>query len=317
MPEPLYYISSQAHSPSWGADLAGLAALPGWRGTERLWAGGEEFALPGIGKALAARKLWDIPAAGFLCAETTSTFDLAWNLVKQNLLPCWGFALAAAQSAGRGQLRRYWRSVPGNLYATFRLPQDMNVEAGALLTGYLLQRALTTLGAAVKIKWPNDLIQDGRKVGGILLEEREGVVLAGVGVNLAQAPDLAELKSGGEQSKPFPAGVLRLENSSPRMRQPAVLNVWLTLVKQITLRYEQDLACRSLAQRLALLESCLAFKGAMVTVHEPSFSDTDSLCPEPSVSGRIKGLGPKGELRLLLSSGRERLLHNGTLSFVE
>lgn len=315
MPEPLYYLSFPSRSSGGNVDLASLASLPGWHEVERFFDGSDETTLQGIGRVMPASLATDIQAAGFIRAEVASTFDLAWDLVKQNLLPCWGFALAAAQNAGRGQLRRPWHSRPGNLYVTFRLPQDLNVEAGALLTGYLLQRALAALGAAVKIKWPNDLVQGGHKVGGILLEERDGVLLAGVGLNLAQAPSPTDLEPGAGQIKPFPAGVLRFENDSLNMRSPVVLNVWLTLVKQITLGYEQDLAWRSLEQRLALLESCLAFKGAMVTVSEPGFSDTDPSASERRVSGQITGLGPKGELRLLLSSGRERLLHNGTLSF--
>ncbi len=47
---------------------------------------------------------------------------------------------------------------------------------------------LAARGAAVRIKWPNDLLVDGRKVGGILVEERGGVVVAGLGLNLGGAP---------------------------------------------------------------------------------------------------------------------------------
>ena len=315
MTAQLYYVSSKPDDSARPAELKELASLLNWQGAHRFFAAGTGKNLPGLGEVSMLTPPAGIPANGFIYGRVSSTFDRAWKLLRHGLLPVWGFAMAAVQTKGRGQLRRRWSSEPGNLYVTFRLPEDMNVEAGALLTGYLLQRALAALGAAVQVKWPNDLIQDGCKVGGILLEERGGVVLAGMGLNFAHAPGRPEPAAGEEGTHFFPAGVLRSENNLINTRPPAMLNVWLELVKQITLSYEQDLACRSLEQRLALLENCLAFKGAVVTVHEPGFSDADSSCHEHRVSGQIMGLGPKGELRILLSSGRERLLHSGSLSF--
>ena len=197
------------------------------------------------------------------------------------------------------------------------MPEDLNTEAGALLTGYLLYKALGALGVSVSIKWPNDLIQNDRKVGGILLEERGGAVMAGVGLNIVYAPEMLDLETESSRAQPFPAGVLHTESSPLNARPPAVLNVWLELVKQITLSYEQDLSRLPPARRPALLESCLAFKGLEVAVSEPGFADSDLPSSEHSISGVINGLGPRGELRLLLSSGQERLLHSGTLSLVK
>ena len=313
----LYYLSSFSPDPVRGLALRKLAVLPGWAGVERVFCEGTAATLPVVGEVPVAPLPPGIPAPGFICTEATSTFDLAWELYGHGLLPCWGFVLAASQSAGRGQLRRYWHSRPGNLYVTFRLPEDLNTEAGALLTGYLLHKALGALGAAVDIKWPNDLIQNGRKVGGILLEERGGAVMAGVGLNLAHAPEQPDLEIEDNRTRPFPAGVLRVEASPLNTRPPAVLNVWLELVKQITLSYEQDLRRLPPARRPALLESCLAFKGLEVAVSEPGFADSDLPSSEHSISGVINGLGPRGELRLLLSSGQERLLHSGTLSLAK
>ncbi len=329
MPSQLYYLSSFPPDQTRSVALHELAAWPGWKGIERTFAGNALAVLPLIGKVPAAPLPPGCPAAGFICAEVTSTFDLAWELLKHELLPCWGFVLAATQSAGRGQLRRPWQSAPGNIYATFRLPEALNIEAGALLTGYMLHRALGALGIAVDIKWPNDLIQNKRKVGGILLEERGGAVLAGVGLNIAHAPDMAGLTDlasltnltgqtlEDNSPRPFPAAVLRAENDSFPPAPPAVLNAWLELVKQVTLSYEQDLSRLPPERKPALLESCLAFKGLKATVFEPGFADSGSFFEKREISGIINGLGPKGELRLLLPSGQERLLHSGTLTLQE
>lgn len=291
-----------------------LSRLPGWGGVGRFFLNAEAFELPNGEKTLrATTPLEDLPAPGFVCGEVGSTFDLAWELVKQDRLPCWGFVLAASQLAGRGQLRRHWVSDAGNLYVTFRLPDDLNTEAGSLLTGYLLLQALHTLGAKVKIKWPNDLIQNGRKVGGILLEERGGVLLAGVGLNLRQAPDTAKLQLESERAQAFPAGVLYSENAPVSCLEGDILHIWLKLVKQVTLSYEKDLVPLTPELRATVLEEHLAFKGSKVLVQEPGFYAAEPGQATKDASGVITGLGPKGELRLLLTSGQELLLHSGTL----
>ena len=329
MPEQLYYLTAFPPGQAWEYSLRELGTWPGWKGIEQTFAGNALTDLPLAGKVPVAPIPPGCPPAGFICAEVTSTFDLAWELLQHGLLPCWGFVLAATQNSGRGQLRRPWQSAPGNIYATFRLPEALNTEAGALLTGYLLHRALGALGVAVDIKWPNDLVQNKHKVGGILLEERGGAVLAGVWLNIAHAPDMADLTGlagltnltgqaiEDNTPRPFPAAVLRAENDSFPPAPPAVLNAWLELVKQVTLSYEQDLSRLPPERRPALLESCLAFKGLKATVFEPCFADSGSFSEKRSISGVINGLGPKGELRLLLPSGRERLLHSGTLTLQE
>ena len=313
----LYYLhsSDQAATPG-AASLAAGPDSPGWEGLNQMFAAAQIIAVPGWSGAAQAIACPGLAAPGFVCGQVSSAFDVAWVLDGHNQLPCWGFVLAAEQSAGRGQLRRAWQSPPGNLHVVFRLPEELGAEAGALLTGYLLHRALARLGADLALKWPNDLLQDNQKIGGILLEERGGVVLAGFGLNLKHAPGPADLAGDGAQAprRAFAAGVLQTPKKFSQIQPPQVLNVWLELVKQITLSYEQDLARRPLGQKLAVVEKYLAFKGEVVTVLEPGFSDADFLSPGSSLSGRIAGLGPKGELRLLLSSGAECLLHSGTLS---
>ncbi len=314
MLENLYYLLSCPSGAIKNTPLSELAKFPGWEKAKDIFAAAETVPIADTGKALAAPLPQGAAASGFICGEVPSTFDLAWQLAEQGLLPCWHFVLAAGQSSGRGQLRRAWVSEPGNLYVSFRLPDDLNTEAGALLTGYLLLRALRALGVDVSLKWPNDLIQDKRKVGGILLEERGGVLLAGVGLNLRLAPDLSGISFETKGAKPFPPGVLRAGRGSDIPADCDIIHMWLKLVKQITLSYEKDLAPLMPEQRTALLEEHLAFKGARVTVHEPGFFQNKDVQPGTNISGVLAGLSAKGELRLLLSSGQELLLHSGSLS---
>jgi BirA family biotin operon repressor/biotin-[acetyl-CoA-carboxylase] ligase len=116
--------------------------------------------------------------------------------------------MALRQTAGRGSRGRHWESPPGNLYLSMLLrPPGMLSEGGrwALLVAVALADALAALvpdPAAIALKWPNDVLLDGRKVSGILLDaaahpHRHGPggaaidwMVIGCGVNLTHAPDV-------------------------------------------------------------------------------------------------------------------------------
>lgn len=114
--------------------------------------------------------------------------------------PVW--IIAERQSAGRGRRGRAWLSEPGNLFLTY-LGRTQASPAQAALLGFAAGVALfdaCALFAPAKrlsLKWPNDLMLDGRKCSGILLESGAapggGLWFAlGVGLNLASAPALAD-----------------------------------------------------------------------------------------------------------------------------
>lgn len=111
------------------------------------------------------------------------------------------FLVAEQQSAGRGRRGREWISEPGNLYATLLLsdpappavsPQLCFVAALALHDA-VLDGCAGLAPARLKLKWPNDLLLDGAKLAGILIEgtARAGgttAVATGFGVNCARHP---------------------------------------------------------------------------------------------------------------------------------
>lgn len=105
--------------------------------------------------------------------------------------------LADAQTAGRGRRGRDWISPPGsNLYLSMfrRVSGGVRAQAGlSLALGIAAAEAVRGCGAhTVGVKWPNDLVADGRKLGGLLVEtlgDGDGVV-AGIGINL-HLPDAA------------------------------------------------------------------------------------------------------------------------------
>jgi BirA family biotin operon repressor/biotin-[acetyl-CoA-carboxylase] ligase len=101
---------------------------------------------------------------------------------------------AEEQTAGRGRRGRRWHSGPGS-GVTFSLGTRVNrpvreLAALSLVAGVAVARALHTLGMDTRLKWPNDLVVDGAKLGGILVETR-GAGHAVIGVGLNCRPDAA------------------------------------------------------------------------------------------------------------------------------
>jgi BirA family biotin operon repressor/biotin-[acetyl-CoA-carboxylase] ligase len=107
---------------------------------------------------------------------------------------------AEEQTAGRGRRGRRWRSAPGT-GATFSILRRMRSAPAALsglslAVGVACARALRALGAReTQVKWPNDLVIRGAKLGGVLIETRavagETIVVTGIGINCRSDPALA------------------------------------------------------------------------------------------------------------------------------
>ena len=120
-------------------------------------------------------------------AETDSTNG--WCRRRLEELPD-GFAVyTTCQTAGRGRRGRSWANAPGQgLYYTVVCRRRMADPAALPLAASLAAgRALQEqLGVCCQVKWPNDLIWKGKKLGGILCESVQGAILCGIGINLTQ-----------------------------------------------------------------------------------------------------------------------------------
>jgi len=102
---------------------------------------------------------------------------------------------ADRQTSGRGRQGRAWVSPPGNFYAStlVRLrPSDPPAATLALVAAVALEEAVSAYlpggDGAAQLKWPNDLLIDGAKLSGVLLERAGDAVVIGLGVNLAHHP---------------------------------------------------------------------------------------------------------------------------------
>lgn len=146
---------------------------------------------------------WPARVRRIIAEQTDSTFDEAqrWDLEARDH-PTW--ILALRQSAARGRRGRPWQHPFGNFAATVVLPRAGHPEAAAkrsfsaAVAVHMAIEELTGSAEGVALKWPNDVLIDGAKVAGILLERLgSGPGLAiGFGVNLVAAPGAAEVEPG-------------------------------------------------------------------------------------------------------------------------
>lgn len=114
--------------------------------------------------------------------------------------PCWYFS--KAQTQGRARRGRSWVQGSGQFSATLLMRPEGGPEQAALrsfIAALALREALIEItGRAdmISLKWPNDVLLNGKKLAGILLESGQGYLCVGVGVNLSDTPDIAESDKG-------------------------------------------------------------------------------------------------------------------------
>lgn len=229
-------------------------------------------------------------------AETGSTNDDLRELAREGIAEgTW--LRAERQTAGRGRQGRGWESPAGNLYAStvVRLRADDPPPASlALVAGVALWDAIADHlpdRGRLKLKWPNDLMLDGAKLSGILLEREADTVIVGCGANLAHHPagldrPVTCLKEAG--TAPAPEVVLErlAENFDLRLAS------W----RKSGLRPLLD------AWRERALDP-----GTPVSVHE-----RDGMM----VAGEFAGVTDEGAMRLRLADGETRVIHAGDVFLV-
>ena len=250
------------------------------------------------GAALGVDSAHSLSAPVVVAGECSSTFDVAWELAQDTEFPPWSAVLALSQTCGRGQVRREWISPPGNLYVSFFMPSEISDlgNLAPLATGYMVHAALLSMGIPSRLKWPNDLLLyngiDEGKFGGLLLEERDNRLVAGLGLNLRSAPKEAAMRLGNA----VPAAALTSFKGG-------VFPFWLDLVTGMRTVYAESIAnVTSEGVRLKVEEN-LAWKGRLVRAGD---------C---GVFGELVGLAEDGTLLLQTRYGIESVC-SGSLSLV-
>ncbi|HEY7811040.1 MAG TPA: biotin--[acetyl-CoA-carboxylase] ligase [Allosphingosinicella sp.] len=219
-------------------------------------------------------------------AETGSTNDdLAALALAGETEGAW--LRAERQTSGRGRQGRAWSSPPGNLYAStlVRLqPADPPAPTLALVAAVALHEVASAWApeAAIRIKWPNDLLAGGAKLAGILLERAGEAVVIGFGANLAHHPEGLE--------RPV-TSLAALTGSAP---EPG------SFLEQLAESFARHLA-RWRSQGIAPIRAAW-----LERAHPQGTALTT-----PEGEGLFDGLDETGALRLRLPHGEVRLVHAG------
>ncbi|MFI5379884.1 MAG: biotin--[acetyl-CoA-carboxylase] ligase [Tepidisphaerales bacterium] len=121
-----------------------------------------------------------------------STNDRAITLRKRNQLFAPTIVVTGHQTAGRGRGNNVWFSNAGAVTVTFAVAVEPSSPTHhlPLVAGLAVRNAAAELASTpdIQLKWPNDIVHEGKKLGGLLCERVENVDLVGVGLNLNLSP---------------------------------------------------------------------------------------------------------------------------------
>jgi BirA family biotin operon repressor/biotin-[acetyl-CoA-carboxylase] ligase len=240
--------------------------------------------------------------------KTESTNDAAMALAKAdrpNTSSHGTVVVAEEQTAGRGRLGRSWYSEKSaGIYTSVILRPPLSPAVAPVLTlmaGVAAQTAVAaTTGLRVDIRWPNDLLVDGKKVCGILTEmsaevDRVHAVVIGIGINVNNQQMPAELKNI--------ATSLRMAGGRVYSRA----QIFVALFKELDRHYRLLIAegSAAIARRWAAASTYAEGKQIRVLTNSGGFLAT------------TLGLEPTGALRVRREDGSEAVLASGEVTEVK
>lgn len=218
---------------------------------------------------------------------STNDEALAWAA---NDAPDQSLVIADEQTAGRGRLDRKWFTPKGTALAFSLILRPSAEEKPHLsrivgVAALAVAEALRGLGLNAQVKWPNDLLIEGRKVSGILIEsvwsgEDVDCLVIGIGVNVMKGsvPSSENLR--------FPATSIEEQLGGAPVREDVLRDILSAFI---------NLRPNMITDEFIIQwESQLAFLGRPVQVEQGDV---------PPIIGHINGLEPDGSLRLLNEHG--------------
>lgn len=236
-----------------------------------------------------------------LCFDTLdSSNDYGKELAKQQSVHG-TLIVADTQTAGKGRRGRVWQSPKrSSIYMSLCLEPKLRAEYAAGLTLVMAlavaEAVREVTGCEPKIKWPNDIVLNGKKICGILtemiLKEESYAVIIGVGINVNTDSFPEEIKNT--------ATSLKLETGKELSREPLIAAV----MKYFELFYEQYEETSDLSLLKEHYEDLLANKGREVRV----------LDPQKPYTGVAKGITPAGNLVVICEDGTEKEVSSGEVS---
>ncbi len=206
-----------------------------------------------------------------------------------------GYVLQAfQQTGGKGRSGNQWHSPMGNLYMSFLLRPECDLhKAGelAFVVGVGVSNAfdeyIDSKSSKKQLKWPNDILVNGLKISGILLEGgADNSFIVGVGANILNAPDLA----------------ISLNSAAT---QPVYVNkVRDNILDKVGIIYEEWQSNGFSTIRDLWLEQAYGLNEAMT-----------ARLPNKKVKGIFKGIDQVGALQLELANGELKTIHAADVHF--
>ncbi len=263
--------------------------------------------------------LGELAQAGFskvtIVESTTSTNDLGLSMINDGL-SVRAMVIADSQSSGRGRLGRKWYSPPGaNLYMSLILPHKVemfNASLFMVIAGVAVCDGVKRIsGHEVNLKWPNDIVMGGRKLGGILIETRteRNIVLAeviGIGLNVNYKEEDLPPEIRGIATSLFMEGVSGVE------RGAIAAEIASSFAKQYSEVFEHgadgiDVVNETGRERL--IDKWREYDitiGKLITV---SSAGTE-------FNARAIGLDIKGRLEVEREDGSREFIHSGDVTII-
>jgi BirA family biotin operon repressor/biotin-[acetyl-CoA-carboxylase] ligase len=205
--------------------------------------------------------------------------------------------VADRQTSGRGRAGRVWTGGFGNFMGSTAVALESSEVAPqtlALVAGVAAYRALLAVVPELEglaLKWPNDLLVAGAKLGGILLERQGAAVVVGIGVNLAEAPEVPGRATVSLAQLGF--------NVTRNAFAAALADAWAA-----------DLARWHRGEWPALREDWLA------RAHPPGTLLSVSDAALGPLVGAFAGLDAGGAVLLRLADGAVRAIHAGDVELI-
>jgi BirA family biotin operon repressor/biotin-[acetyl-CoA-carboxylase] ligase len=231
-----------------------------------------------------------------------STNDLALAWAQEGAADS-SLVLADSQTAGRGREARTWVTRPGVALAMSLILRPDTAEAAFIprftaLAALGLVRALSRWGLSAQVKWPNDVLLNGRKVAGVLVEgdwhgDSLAALVIGMGVNVAT------------EAVP-PANEVRYPATSVEAELGQGVDRWVVLAEILhAIQYYRQIL--TTAPFLKAWNDNLAFKGQTVGFHFPNGQ------VKPA---RVERVQPDGRLKLQLENGEPFLAVAGEIKWL-
>ena len=213
--------------------------------------------------------------------RVSSTQDIA------KTYPVGSVIVAKQQDKGRGRMGRTWVSEPGNLFFSAVLPEYEKPYLYGFVASLSVAEALASYSP--RLKWPNDVLLQNKKVCGLLLEHENDKVILGVGVNIVSSPKEGMLYE-----------TISLKDVGPVPTVEQLLTVCLTCLEK-NIQQLMDSGFAPIRRRW--LEYAMGL-GQHIRV----------ALPNETLEGEFEGLTEEGFLRLRLSDGQIKIIVAGDVN---